>query len=121
MRSSNRTVTIDLDQGDPVDTECSIVIRSTRFSNESVKHKQLIDANANFICQGLQPLSVVDEPAFRRLLEIRMAYAQRLHRCDMSKLEVAEHATSRYYMFAYPFLLLQEQGEAYTLQDNSFL
>ena len=37
---------------------------------ESVKHKQLVDATANFICQGLQPLSVVDEPAFRRLLEI---------------------------------------------------
>ena len=44
--------------------------KSTPFSNESVKHKQLVDATANFICQGLQPLSVVDEPAFRRLLEI---------------------------------------------------
>ena len=44
--------------------------KSTPFSNESVKHKQLVDATANFICQGLQPLSVVDEPTFRRLLEI---------------------------------------------------
>ena len=44
--------------------------KSTPFLNESVKYKQLVNATANFICQGLQPLSVVDEPAFRRLLEI---------------------------------------------------
>ena len=44
--------------------------RSTPFSNESVKHKLLVNATADFICQGLQPLSVVDEPAFRRLLEL---------------------------------------------------
>ena len=44
--------------------------KSTLFSNESVKHKQIVDATANFICQGLQPLRIVDEPAFRRLLEI---------------------------------------------------
>ena len=37
--------------------------KSTPFSNESVKHKQLAS-------RRLQPLSVVDEPAFRRLLEI---------------------------------------------------
>ena len=44
--------------------------KSTPFSNESAKHKQLVDATADFICQGLQPLSVVDEPAFRRLLQL---------------------------------------------------
>ena len=44
--------------------------KSTPFSNKNVKQKQLVDATANFICQGLQSLSVVDEPAFRRLLEI---------------------------------------------------
>ena len=43
---------------------------STPFSNESVQHKQLVDATANFICQGLQSLTVVDQPAFRQLLEI---------------------------------------------------
>ena len=47
-----------------------VLAKSTPFSNESVKHKQLVDATANFICQGLQPLSVEDEPAFRQLLEI---------------------------------------------------
>ena len=36
----------------------------------------------------------------------------------MSKPEVAEHVTPRFYMFSYPFLLLQELGEANTLQDN---
>ena len=35
-----------------------------------MKHKLLIDAAANFTCQGLQALSVVDEAAFMRLLEI---------------------------------------------------
>ena len=44
--------------------------KSTPFSSESVRHKQLVNATANFICQGLQSLNVVDEPAFRRLLEI---------------------------------------------------
>ena len=39
-------------------------------SNESAKHKQLVNATADFICQGLQSLSVVDEPAFRHLLQL---------------------------------------------------
>ena len=42
-------------------------------------------------------------------------------RCDMSKLEVAEHVTPRFYMLSYPFLLLQDLGEANTLQDNKLL
>ena len=44
--------------------------KSTLFSNKSVKHKLLVDGTADYICQGLQSLSVVDEPAFRHLLEI---------------------------------------------------
>ena len=44
--------------------------KSTPFSGKSVQHKQLVDATANFICQSSQPLSVVDELAFRQLLEI---------------------------------------------------
>ena len=39
----------------------------------------------------------------------------------MSKLEVAEHVTPRFYMLSYPFLLLQDLGEANTLQDNKLL
>ena len=34
------------------------------------KHKLLVDATADFVCQGLQPLSVVDGPALRCLPEI---------------------------------------------------
>ena len=44
-----------------------------------------------------------------------------LRRCDMSKPEVAEYVTPRFYMISYPFLLLQELGEANTLQDNKLL
>ena len=39
----------------------------------------------------------------------------------MSKPEVAEHVTPRFYMFSYPFLLLQKQGEGNTLRDNKLL
>ena len=42
-------------------------------------------------------------------------------RCDMSKPEVVEHVTPRFYMFSYPFLLLQKLGEANSLQDNKLL
>ena len=42
----------------------------------------------------------------------------KLRRCDMSKPEVAEHVTPRFYMFSYPFFLLSELGEANTWQDN---
>ena len=77
VRPSNRTVMIDLDQAVPLQWRRPHTLQSaerspnqTPFSNESVKHMQLVDAAANFICQGLQPLSIVDELAFRRLLEI---------------------------------------------------
>ena len=44
-----------------------------------------------------------------------------IRRCNMSKPEVAEHVTPRFYMFSYPFLLLQKLGEANSLQDNKLL
>ena len=40
------------------------------FTRDSVKHQQLVDATAVFICQSLQPISVVDQPSFRNLLKI---------------------------------------------------
>ena len=46
------------------------IAKSTPFLNESAKHKQLVDAIGDFICRGLQPLSAVDDPSFRHLLEI---------------------------------------------------
>ena len=41
-----------------------MLTKSTLFLSESVKHKLLVNTTANFICQELQPLSVVDESAF---------------------------------------------------------
>ena len=40
------------------------------FTQDSVKHQQLVDATAVFICQSLQPINVVDQPSFRNLLKI---------------------------------------------------
>ena len=51
-------------------TNSGTLAESALFSNKSVKHKQLVNATANFICQGLQSLSIVDEPEFTQLLEI---------------------------------------------------
>ena len=51
----------------------------------------------------------------------RLATRQVPSRCDMSKPEVAEHVSPRFYMFSYPFLLLEEIGEANTLRDNKLL
>ena len=35
-------------------------------SMDSIRHKQLIDATTNFVCQSLQLLSVVDKPNFSK-------------------------------------------------------
>ena len=51
-------------------TLVGILAKSAPFSSESVKYKLLVNATADFICQGLQPLSVVDGPEFRHVLEI---------------------------------------------------
>ena len=47
-----------------------IVERSIPFPQDSAKHKRLVDATADFVCQGLLPLKVADENSFRCLLEI---------------------------------------------------
>ena len=46
------------------------IAKAAPYPRDSNKHKQLVEATADFICHSLQPLSVVDEPSFRRLLEI---------------------------------------------------
>ena len=58
-----------------------IVERSIAFPQDSAKHKQWIDATADFICQGLLPLRVVDESSFRRLLEIAEPSLLTAHSC----------------------------------------
>ena len=45
------------------------IVRATPFPRDGTKHKQLVDAVADFLCLGLQPLSVVDDTSFRHLLE----------------------------------------------------
>ena len=57
-----------------------IVGRSILFPQDSAKHKLLVDATADFICQRLLPLRVVDESSFRRLLEIAEPRFQLPHR-----------------------------------------
>ena len=56
-----------------------IVERSILFPQDSAKHKRLVSATADFICQGLLPLRVVDESSFRHLLEIAEPRFQLLH------------------------------------------
>ena len=46
------------------------ISRTTPFQQDSVRHNELVNATANFITQSLQPIRVVDEPSFRRLLQI---------------------------------------------------
>ena len=56
------------------------IARAAPFHRDSVKHQQLVDATADFVCQSLLPLSVVDKPSFRRLLEIAEPRFQLPHR-----------------------------------------
>ena len=58
-----------------------IVERSIAFPQDSAKHKRLVDATADFICQGLLPLKVVNERSFRRLLEIAEPSLLTSHNC----------------------------------------
>ena len=41
---------------------------ATPYPKGSSRHKELVSATADFICHGLQPVSVVDEPSFRKLM-----------------------------------------------------
>ena len=58
-----------------------IIERSIPFPQDSAKHKRLVDATADFICQSLLPLRVVDERSFRRLLEIAEPSLLTSHNC----------------------------------------
>ena len=55
------------------------IARMAPFNQDSVKHQQLKDATTYFICQTLQPLSIVDEPSFRCLLRIAESRFQLPH------------------------------------------
>ena len=46
------------------------ITKAAPYPRDSSKHKQLVDATVEFIYHSLQPLSIVDEPSFRHLLEI---------------------------------------------------
>ena len=38
------------------------------YTKESTKYKKIVNATSQFICEAMMPLSVVDEPSFRKLL-----------------------------------------------------
>ena len=59
--------------------------RSTPYSATSAKHKELVDATANFMTKTLQPLHIIDEPSFRYLMlraEPRFKLPHRTHFTD---------------------------------------
>ena len=58
----------------------SSIARTAPFTKDSVRHTQLEKATADFICQSLQPVSIVYQPSFRRLLEIAEPRYQLAHR-----------------------------------------
>ena len=54
------------------------------YAKDSKRVKQLVSTTADFICQGLQPIMVVDEPSFRTLLAIADPKFQLPHRTYFS-------------------------------------
>ena len=60
------------------------VEQSLPFSSDSMKHKRLVDATADFICQSLQPLRIVDEISFRTLLQTAEPRFQLPHRAHFT-------------------------------------
>ena len=38
------------------------------YSKDSQRHKTMVNAVGEFICYGLQPISVADDPSFRKLM-----------------------------------------------------
>ena len=73
-----------------------IVGRSIPFPQDSTKHKRLVDATADFICQGLLPLRVVDESSFRRLLEIAEPSLLTAHSCITVVVPLLLHCNSTF-------------------------
>ena len=61
------------------------IAKAAPYPRDSNKHKQLVEATADFVCHSLQPLSVVDEPSFRRLLEIAEPRFQLPHRTHFTE------------------------------------
>ena len=53
------------------------ITKAAPYPQDSSKHKQLVDATAEFIYHSLQPLSIVDEPSF--IAEPRYQLPHRTH------------------------------------------
>ena len=87
--SSNTVVTKQL-------TFPGTIVRATPFPRDGMKHKQLVDAVADFICLGLKPLSVVDDTSFRHLLETAELRFQLPHRTHFTDIVIpAKYRTVR--------------------------
>ena len=48
----------------------SILVSSVLYAKSSPQHKQLLNATIEFICYGLNPVSIVDNPSFQNLLAV---------------------------------------------------
>ena len=51
-------------------TLTAAISNSTLIPHDSVRHRELVNATANFICHSLQPVRIVDEDSFRYLFYI---------------------------------------------------
>ena len=61
------------------------IAKSAPYPRDGYKHKQLVDATIGFVCHSLQPISIVDEPTFRHLLEITDPRFQLPHRTHFTE------------------------------------
>ena len=60
------------------------------YTKDSKRMKELVGATADFICQGLQPISIVDESSFRRLLLLADPKFKLPHRTHFSTKVIPE-------------------------------
>ena len=65
--------------------------KSVPYSSESTKQKQLVHAMCDIIFKAMMLVSVVDEPSFRRLLEIADRRFKVSHRTHFSMKVIPEH------------------------------
>ena len=68
--------------------EC--IASAVPYTKDSKRMKELVGATADFICQGLQPISIVDESSFRRLLLLADPKFKLPHRTHFSTKVIPE-------------------------------
>ena len=48
----------------------TVLVSSAPYAKSNPRYKQLLNATVEFICYGLNPVSIVDNPSFRNLLSV---------------------------------------------------